>query len=134
MKKSGVIIILSVLLVIVVGILIYGVFQGVRVKNIINELEARNVQLEEDRAKINEDRENVLSQLDECKDRELITNNKLNLIEQDWSKIQKSCPASSGICSGKFSFMRYTCNVGGDAVNDGDKICECDQNCKLVIH
>jgi len=133
MKKSGIIIIvLSVLLVVVVGILIYGVSQGVKARNIINGLEARNIQLEEDREQINRDKEDALSQLDECKDQELIANNKYNMITQDWSKIQKSC-MTDNVCRGKFAFMRYACNAQGDAVDDGDKICECDQNCQLIF-
>jgi len=135
MKKSGiVIIILSVLLVIAVCILIYGVFQGIKVKGIIVGLQERNNWLENDRTQISEDKNDLMAQFEECRTQSQTDHEKLNMIMQDLAQIEKSCPSGSGICSGKFSFLRYKCNEQGDAVDNGQRVCECDQNCELVVH
>lgn len=125
-KKSLTIIALSVLLTIAVLILIYGVFQGFKVKEKIN-------QLENDREQISREKEDVLIQFEECRNEVQTKQEELDRIKEDWNKIQKSCPGDS-VCQGKIPFMRYKCNINGDAVNDGNKICECDQNCNLIIY
>lgn len=124
--------ILYVVIAILLIILIFGVFQGIKVKKIISDLQDRNSQLEQDRAQISQDKESVMSQLEQCRTQSQADHSKLNIMIEDWSKIQKTC-MTDNVCKGKFSFMRYTCNAQGDTVDNGDKICQCDQNCNLVV-
>ena len=124
-KKSIIIGILTVLLLAAIIILIYGYFKG-------TELASRINQLEQDRTQISNDKEQVITQLDACRIQSQTDHEKLNMIMQDWSNIQKSC-ITENVCKGKFPFMRYKCNAQGDAVDNGDKICECDSNCNLKV-
>lgn len=124
-KKSIALIILIILLLVAIAILIFGYFQGTALMSRIN-------QLERDRVQISNDKENVMAQLEQCRNQSQTDHEKLNMIMQDWSNIQKSC-ITDNVCRGKFPFMRYKCNAQGDAVDNGDKTCECDTNCNLKV-
>jgi hypothetical protein len=96
------------------------------------QLKIRNNQLEADRTQISSDKEDVMAQLENCRNLSQTDHLKLNMLMEDYATIKKSC-MSSNICNGKFPFMRYTCNAQGDAVDNGDKTCVCNENCQLQV-
>jgi predicted nuclease with TOPRIM domain len=106
--------IIAVLLI----ILGYGVYTGVKVKATINSLE---VQVQE----LTEERDRFSSQLDEL----LV---KYDMLKDDVFELEKSC-ITENACKGHFPGIRWNCNNVGDEVNNYSHVCVCDNNCVLVI-
>lgn len=125
-KKSIVIIILSVLLITATAILIFGYFKGKELVNIIN-------QLEQDRAKISKEKEDVISQFEQCRTNTQELNSKLSMLQEDVAKIYKTC-FTQNACKGRFPNIRWNCNNVGDEANiNPSHICYCDSFCNLII-
>lgn len=126
MKKE--IIFLGIAIVILIGVSVFAAISY----NENNFLKVRNNQLEMDRTQISNDKQDVMTQLDQCRNQSQIDHAKYIMLMQDYSNIEKSCPTGN-VCTGKFPFMRYACNAQGDAVDNGNQICYCDGSCKLVV-
>jgi hypothetical protein len=118
MKKeiSKLTIILSLIITILLIVLGYGVYTGFRVKAMISSLETQVQQL-------TTEKNNLTSQLDALQ-------HKYNLLEQDVSKIYKTC-MKENVCKGRFPLVSWDCNNIGDEVNNPSHICFCDNDCNL---
>ncbi len=114
-KKVLVIVLISVI-VVLCGILAYGVYTGFRVKAEINSL---NSQIEQ----LGAEKENLTVQLN-------ILTAKYGLLQDDVFQMKKSC-ITQNICWGHFPGVRWYCNNVGDAVNNPSHICVCDDSCNL---
>jgi hypothetical protein len=124
-KKSIIIIVLSILLVILIIIFIFGYFKW-------QKLMIRNNQLEQDRAQISKDKENVIVQFEQCRTDAQNLNSKLKMLEEDVAKIYKGC-ITQNACKGKYSNIRWNCNNVGDEINiNPSHICYCDTSCNLI--
>ena len=93
---------------------------------------AENQNLLEERTQMNNDKQDVINQLESCRSQAQTDNLKLNMLMEDYANIKKAC-MSNNVCNGKFPFMRYKCNAQGDAIDNGDKMCVCNENCQLQV-
>ncbi len=110
MKKRNITtIILISIIAVLLAVLGYGVYTGVRVKAVINQLTA--------------EKENLTSQLNT-----LIV--KYGMLQDDVFQLKKSC-ITQNVCWGHFPGVRWNCNNVGDEVNDPSHICVCDDDCNL---
>ena len=119
MKKSKTTIILVSIIVILLLILVYGVFQGFKVRAAINNLQSSNAQLIAEK-------DELRSQMDSLQDR-------YHLLEMDISKIYKTCPYENE-CKGRFPMISWYCNENGDYSPDtanAPYICVCNMDCQL---
>lgn len=112
-------IVLISVIIILVGVLIYGVYSGFRVKTMIASMQTQISQLVGEK-------NNITSQLD-------ILQNKYNLLQQDVAKIYKTCLRDNA-CKGRFPNVSWYCNnVGDDAdYSIASHICICDVRCDLI--
>ena len=78
------------------------------------------------------EREQCNQDIDSCKNEVRGLQETLNLLQEDVMKIKKSCLIEN-VCKGRFPGIRYTCNDFGEAHSDGTRLCECDDNCEVVI-
>lgn len=117
-KRSKVTIILISIIAVLVVILIYGVYTGIKVKAAINSLEEQVQQL-------TSDRNNLSSQLNEL----LV---KYDMLKDDVFELEKSC-ITNNACKGHFPGIRWNCNNVGDEVSDYSHICVCDDSCEISI-
>lgn len=111
-KVNTTVIILLVIIFILVAILGYGVYTGVRVKSAINSLQSQINQLTEERDELQR---------------------KYSLLQDDVFQLEKSC-LTENVCKNQFPWIRYNCNDLGEAHSDGTKICRCDNNCQVIIN
>ncbi len=109
-------IILISVIVILLGILAYGVYTGVKVKAEINALQSEKNQLVSEREDLRIELDSLLVKYDMLKD--------------DVFELKKSCIAENA-CKGHFPGVRWNCNNVGDEVNNPSHICSCDNNCNL---
>lgn len=122
MKKSVnklTIILFSIIIVLLI-ILIYGLYTGFKVKGIINSMQTEINQL-------NGDKDNLTSQLSSL-------HNQYNLLEQDATKIYKTCPYENA-CKGRFPNISWYCNNQGDYspdISNAPYICVCSVDCQLT--
>ncbi len=118
MKKSvnKLAIILIFVIVILLGILSYGVYTGFKARNAINSLQTQVQQL-------TADRDSLSSQLNAL----LV---KYDMLKDDVFQLKKSC-LTENACKGHFPGIRWNCNNVGDEVNDPSHICTCDDKCNL---
>lgn len=120
MKKgvSKLAIILISVIVILLGILAYGVYTGVRVKAEINSLQSEKNQLVLER-------EDLRIELDSLR-------GEYNLLKDDVAKIYKTC-IRENVCKGHFPLVSWYCNNAGDEADYSiaSHICFCDNRCDL---
>lgn len=111
MKKGNTLtIILISIIIVLVAILGYGVYAGVKVKAEIN--------------KLNAEKENLTSQLNTL-------TIKYGMLQDDVFELKKSC-ITQNACWGHFPGVRWNCNNVGDEVNDPSHICVCSDACTLT--
>jgi predicted nuclease with TOPRIM domain len=120
MKKEGskLVPILIIIIVILAGILIYGVYTGMKVKEEFRNL---NSQI----SNLVSEKNNLTSQLDSLQ-------GKYNLLKDDVFEMKKSC-LSENACKGRFPGVRWYCNNVGDEVSNYSHICVCDNACNLNV-
>ena len=109
MKKEVIIstLIVLIILVSILAIIVYN-------KN--NSLILENNQLISEREQLRSENQKMISEL--------------SLLKDDVFNLKKSC-IGDNICKGHFPSIRWKCNIQGDAVDDGDRTCYCDDNCNL---
>lgn len=56
----------------------------------------------------------------------------ISMLKDDVFQLKKSC-ITENKCKGHFPGIRFKCNISGDAVDDGNNICVCDDNCNIQI-
>ena len=118
MKERAKIITIILVSVIVVLLLIlaYGVYTGVKVK-------AEIARLNDENSRISADNENLTSSLKYFQD-------KYDLLINDVAKIYKTCMKQNA-CLGRYPGISWYCNNTGDEVSDPSHICFCDSSCNL---
>jgi hypothetical protein len=99
-------------------------------KNI--QLKKQNYALETILDDVRELKNQAVDDMEQCQTDKEILLTELIMLNEDISKIKKGC-VEDNACKGHFPDVRWICNVNGDAVNNGDKICVCDANCNLHI-
>lgn len=97
-----------------------------------HQLKLRNNQLEADRAQLSNDKESILIEKEQCRNESQSLQSQLKLLQEDVTKIYKSC-ITDNICKGHFPGIRWKCNNVGDPTSDAtaSHICECDSSCQL---
>lgn len=121
MKKEGVIIIILILAVIGISIFAYITYT----KN--NELNLKYSQLSTDKNK-------AVSDMEQCRNELQKKNSEYSMLQEDVSKIYKSC-ITDNACKGHFPNIRWNCNNVGDETNENPShVCFCDSSCKLIIN
>jgi hypothetical protein len=110
MKKGNIttIILISIIVILLV-VLGYGVYTGIKARAMINQLSA--------------EKENLTLQLNTL-------TVKYGMLQDDVFQLKKSC-ITQNACWGHFPGVRWYCNNVGDAVNDPSHICVCDDTCNL---
>jgi outer membrane murein-binding lipoprotein Lpp len=116
MKKNVIVIILISIIVILLAVLGYGVYGGLKARAMINSLQS-NIN------GLNADKNDLTNKLD-------ILQGKYDLLEQDVAKIYKGCMKENA-CKGRFPSVSWYCNNVGDEVSDPSHICVCDSSCNL---
>jgi len=112
-------IVLISIIIILLGVLGYGVYTGFRVKA---ELANLNSQIRN----LVDEKNDLTSQLD------LLQKN-YNLLKDDVFELEKSC-LSENACRGHFPNVRWYCNNVGDETNvNPSHVCICDSACSLNI-
>lgn len=114
-----VVVILGIIILVLASILGYGVYQGIKAKEIILNLQESNQQLALER-------ENLRNEMGLLQD-------KYHLLEMDMSKIYKTCPYENK-CKGRFPMISWYCNDQGDLSPDvvnAPYICVCNADCQL---
>jgi hypothetical protein len=113
MKERGkiVTIILLVIIFILVAILGYGVYTGIKVKAEISSLQSQVQQLTKERDELQR---------------------KYGLLQDDVFDMKKSC-LKQNACLNHFPGVRWYCNNVGDEVDNPSNICVCDENCNLSV-
>lgn len=117
MKRGKILTTILIVLIILVSILAIVVYN----KN--NQLISERDQLSREKAELINEREQLRNEKQDL-------NSKLSMLQDDVFKLKKSC-INDNICKGHFPSVRWKCNINGDAVNDGDRTCFCDDNCNL---
>jgi len=115
-RKSILVTMLISIIVILVLILGYGVYTGLRVRAEINSLYSQIGQLSEDKADLN-------LKLDSLQ-------GKYDLLYQDVQKIYRGCIAENA-CKGRFPGVSWYCNNVGDETSNPSHICVCNSSCQL---
>ncbi len=120
MKKSVnklTIILISIIVVLLI-ILGYGVYTGMKIKAVINSFQNQVQQL-------TAERDDLRTQVDSLQ-------NQYNLLEQDVAKIYKTCMREN-ICKGYFPLVSWYCNNVGDEkdYSIASHVCFCDNRCDL---
>lgn len=110
MKRGQILTTILIVLIILVSIF------AIIVYNKNNSLSLENNQLISEREQLRNERQDL--------------NSKLSMLQDDVFNLKKSC-ISDNICKGHFPSIRWKCNINGDAVDDGDRTCFCDDNCNL---
>jgi len=109
-KRNTTTIILISIIVVLLAVLGYEVYNGLRARAIINSLNA--------------DKNDLTAQLN-------ILQGKYDLLEQDVAKIYKTCMKENA-CKGRFPNVSWYCNnVGDEASSNPSHVCFCDSSCNL---
>jgi hypothetical protein len=118
-------------ILIVVTILIC-IFAGITYsKNM--QFKKQNDALESILDNVRELKNQAITDMEKCQtDKEILTTEFI-MLNEDVSKIKSMC-IKDNACNGHFPDIRWICNIDGDAVSDGDKICVCDANCNLQVN
>jgi len=116
MTSKTLIIILISIIVILLAILGYGVYTGLKAKAIITSMQAEIIQLTNDKNNLQQEKDNLQA--------------KYNLLEQDVTKIYKGC-IKENACKGHYPGVSWYCNNVGDEVSDYSHTCVCDSSCNL---
>jgi outer membrane murein-binding lipoprotein Lpp len=125
MEKKSVII--GILILAVVALVI---FVAIGYNKNVN-LTSRNNQLEADRAQLSSDKEKVINEREQCQTEVQNLNSKLSMLQEDVSKIYKTC-ITQNVCKGHYPGVRWNCNNVGDETNvNPSHICVCDSSCSL---
>lgn len=111
-------IVLVSVIIILLAVLGYGLYTGMKVKGIINSFQIQVQQLTAERDSLRAD----ISSLQ----------NKYNLLEQDVAKIYKTC-IKENACKGHFPSVSWYCNNVGDEADYSiaSHVCICDSKCDL---
>lgn len=118
MKKGRnvfVIILISIIIVLLI-VLGYGIYSGVRVKAEITSLNNQIGQLDMDKADLN-------LKLDTLQ-------KKYDLLYEDVRAVYKTCIVENA-CRGRLPGVSWYCNNVGDEVSDPSHTCVCDASCNL---
>jgi hypothetical protein len=118
MKKgvSKLTIALISVIIVLLGILAYGVYTGMKVKAELINLNSQISTL------VNEKNE-LTSKVDSLQQKD-------DLLLQDVAKIYKTC-MNENACKGRYPNISWYCNNVGDEVSDPSHICVCDSSCNL---
>lgn len=74
----------------------------------------------------------AIADMEQCQTDKGKLDTELSMLNEDVAKIKMGC-IKDNACKGHFSDIRWICNVEGDAMDNGDKICVCDANCNLIV-
>lgn len=111
-------------------IVIVGVLAGVLYTKNLN-LTSRNNQLETDRAQLSSEKEQILGEKEQCRTEVQNLNSRLSMLQEDVSKIYKTC-INDGVCKGHYPGVRWNCNNVGDETDfNPSHTCICDSSCNL---
>lgn len=130
MKKEGVVI--AVLITLIIVILLLGLLNYKNLSSKISVLEQENSNLMNEVSALNQEKSRLISERESLRADVSRINSVLSMIQEDIVKIRKGC-IKENVCKGHVSGIRYKCNANGDAVDNGDGICVCDDNCDAVI-
>lgn len=119
MKKEVIAVIILAILLVLVSIFAFMTYQktsflekeNTDLNSQVASLTARNTKLNSDMGKMTDE---------------------LSMLKDDVFQLKKSC-ITNNTCKTHFPGIRWKCNISGDAVDDGDKICVCDENCNLQV-
>ena len=128
--------IITVLIVVLVVILAFALFmynKNNQLKSENKALNSENQQLTSERDQLSNEKTAIVNEREQCRNETYILNSRLSMLEEDVFQLKKSC-MSNNACQGHFPSIRWKCNIQGDAVNDGDKTCICDENCNLQVN
>jgi len=109
-------IVLVSVIVVLSGILIYGIYTGIKVK-------AEFANLNSQISNLVSEKNSLTFQLDELQ-------GKYDLLKDDVFELEKSC-ITENACKGHFPNVRWYCNNAGDEVSNYSHICVCDNLCNL---
>lgn len=126
MNRSNIVIgVLIVIIIFVCTITAVGYNKNIKLTSEINKLNAKVTELDAARNSLLEERENLRTELN-------TTQSKMKMLEEDVTKIYKSCIINN-ICKGRYPGIRWKCNNVGDQAdeNTASHICECDASCQL---
>lgn len=101
------------------------VAEGESLKNEISQLNSQISSLNQEKSGLTSERESLRADVARI-------SSSLSMMQEDITKIRKGC-INENVCKGHVSGIRYRCNIQGDAVDNGDRICECDDNCEVII-
>jgi hypothetical protein len=117
-KRAGNKILIAIIIVLAL-ILGYGIYGGLKAREIISNLESEN-------AGLASERNSLRAEMDSLQDR-------YHLLEMDVSKIYKTCPYENA-CKGRFPMISWYCNSEGASSPDtanAPYICVCNADCQL---
>jgi len=117
-EENKLTIVLISIIVVLVLILGYGFYTGIKVQEEIRNLNSQITNLVSEK-------NNLTSQLDDLQSR-------YNLLKDDVFELEKSC-ITENACKGRFPGVRWYCNNVGDEVSDYSHICVCDSSCVFNI-
>ena len=103
---------LILVVVILSGILAYGVYTGIKVKEELINLNSQ------------------INRLNEEKD---VLQKKYDLMVGDVAEIYKTC-MKENVCKGRYPNVSWYCNNVGDETGNPSHTCICDSSCNLVIN
>ena len=111
MKERGKVIVLVLISIIIIlsGILAYGVYTGFKVKAELIRLNAEN--------------QNLSSELENLQ-------GEYALLIDDVAEIYKTC-LTENVCKGRYPGTSWYCNNVGNEVDDPSHLCVCDASCNL---
>lgn len=116
-KRNKTTIILGSIIVVLVVILGYGFYTGVRVKAEINNLNSQINQL-------TGEKDGLTSQLSALQ-------KNYDLLIKDVAQIYKTCMKENA-CKGRYPNISWQCNNVGDEADNPSHTCICDSSCNLI--
>jgi hypothetical protein len=125
MKKRGniLVIVLIAVIIILAGILAYGVYTGVRVK-------AELARLNGDIQGLTSEKQNLIAENDRISSDLKALRVNYDLLVKDVAKVYKTC-INENVCKGHYPSVSWYCNNVGDEVSNPSHICVCDSACNL---
>jgi len=97
-----------------------------------NSFKSENEKLNSNIVELNTDKNKVIDEREQCRVDLQNINSELSMLKDDVFQLKKSC-ITNNACKGQFPSVRWKCNAQGDAVDNGDKICVCNENCELQV-
>jgi hypothetical protein len=129
-KENVIIIILSCLFIIILVLLILSFIQKAKLESENINLLSERGELKGEIGLLRTEKNLATDNFGQCQNEKQLINTELSMLKDDLLELSKSC-ITENACKTHFPNIRWICNVNGDAVANGDKICYCDTNCNL---